>query len=376
MNEPSNSPMKVLVTGSKGFIGSNLASRLTERGHTVLTFDREDTFSKLEHSIEVADAIIHLAGANRPGNDSEFHETNVGLTVKILELASNRTPAPPIAFASSIHASEPTPYGTSKRDAEKILSQYSSSRNSAVGIFRLPNVFGKWCRSNYNSVVATFCHNLINNIPILIDNPEKILTLAYIDDVVESLIKYTINPPATLTMVDISPTYTITVSQLQETLTELFRSLKSCNVENVGTGLRRCLYATLLSHLSPSHFTFPLEFHRDPRGGFVEFVKTPTAGQFSVFTCNPGYSRGGHYHHTKSERFLVLNGEAIFSLRNLRTGEEASFSINSNDAKVIETSPGWAHKVFNPGTELLIVAVWANERFEHNHPDTFATKQI
>jgi UDP-2-acetamido-2,6-beta-L-arabino-hexul-4-ose reductase len=376
MNEPLNTPKQTLVTGSRGFIGSNLIRRLKERGHNVITFDKEDPLSQLRHSVESVDAIVHLAGANRPVNESEFQETNVILTKKLVELASTRPKPPPIAYASSTHACLNTPYGTSKRLAEELLTQYSSLRDAPVGIFRLPNVFGKWSRPNYNSVVATFCHNLISNIPITIHDPEKEITLAYIDDVVESFIQFTVNPPTTLSMYDVSPTYTLTVSQLHEILTELYRSLNSCFVEDVGTGLRRCLYATLLSHLSPSHFTFPLKLHRDPRGDFVEFIKTASAGQCSVFTCNPGHSRGGHYHHTKSERFLVLSGEACFQMRNIRTNESTSFTIKASEPCVVTTTPGWAHTISNPGTQPLIVAVWANESFNPNQPDTFSTSQL
>jgi UDP-2-acetamido-2,6-beta-L-arabino-hexul-4-ose reductase len=373
MGDTNTAKMRILITGSKGFIGKNLSCRLSAGSYfEVLHHNRGDSSSDLEAAVKSSHAIVHLAGANRPPNDDEFEATNVQVSQHLAECVASLNPRVPVLYASSVQALQETPYGTSKRRAEEVFTKLSSATKCPIGIFRLPNVFGKWCRPNYNSVVATFCHNLTIGKPLDVHAPEKFITLAYVDDVIASFLYFLTNTHTPeVQYFNISPTYTVTLKELAEKLSALFLSRDARLAMNVGAGLDRALYATLLSYIPPDKFSTPIPRHRDDRGDFVEFIKTQSAGQVSVFTCKPGFTRGGHYHHTKSERFLVIQGTALFKFRQVSTGQEFSITASGCEPIIVETVPGWWHQISNTCNIDLVVAVWANECFDPNAADTY-----
>lgn len=364
--------MRVLVTGSDGFIGKNLVVKLREKDVAVVPFGSKETFAKLQELIGTIDFIIHLAGVNRPKNVDEFAAGNSKLTHKICDLIIRSGFKIPILFSSSIQAGLDNPYGISKLESEQILLEYSKKQNIAVYIYRLPNVFGKWCRPNYNSVVATFCYNIINDLPIHISDANVLLRLVYVDDVISAFVNSLQRMPET-SYCEVSPIYSITVGKLAEQLKLFKTSRKSMMIDSVGYGLSRALYSTYVSYLGPKQFSYCLPKHEDARGFFVEVLKTKHSGQFSYFTAFPGITRGGHYHHTKTEKFLVVKGEARFCFRNIITGEKYSYCVSDTVPEVVETVPGWVHNITNIGNDEMIVLLWANEIFDHKQPDTIVS---
>jgi UDP-2-acetamido-2,6-beta-L-arabino-hexul-4-ose reductase len=367
--------VKVLVTGADGFIGKNLRVVLGERSDfevLPVTLDTDD--DSFSAALAVADAVIHLAGVNRPQDPSEFEKGNSDYTRTLCERLSNTGRAIPVAFSSSIQAEQENPYGQSKLAAEQALFAYGGETGAQVGIYRLPNVFGKWCRPNYNSAVATFCHNIARGLDIQVNDAAAPIRLVYVDDVVEELIRFLDCPAEGSTFGEVSPVYTSTVGKLVEQIQAFGDVRTSLATEPVGTGLVRALYATYVSYLEPSAFSYSLPRHGDERGVFVEMLKTKNSGQFSYFTAHPGVTRGGHYHHTKTEKFLVIMGQARFKFRHILTDEVYTLETNSEDPVIVETIPGWAHDITNIGDDEMVVMLWANEVFDHNRPDTIASK--
>ncbi|WPN99857.1 UDP-2-acetamido-2,6-beta-L-arabino-hexul-4-ose reductase [Pseudomonas sp. MUP55] len=365
--------MKVLITGANGFVGQNLAVHLSERKDIeVFRFSRDDDHHCLFEKVKQVDFIFHLAGVNRPKDAEEFKAGNTDLTRLLADavIASGRRI--PIVYTSSIQAEQDNAYGSSKRAAEDILKQLASVHGSAVYLFRLPNVFGKWARPNYNSAVATFCFNIARGLPIQINDSSAQVTLVYIDDVVKRFLAVMDGLVTASLYVEVSPQYQITVGDLSATLNAFRESRATLITEQVGTGLTRALYSTYLSYLPPENFTYEVPKYGDPRGVFVEMLKTPNAGQFSYFTAHPGVTRGGHYHHSKTEKFLVIRGEASFKFRNIITGEFYELRTNGEKPIIVETVPGWTHDVTNVGQDEMIVMLWANEIFDRAQPDTYA----
>ncbi|MEF2154761.1 NAD-dependent epimerase/dehydratase family protein [Luteimonas sp. FXH3W] len=365
--------MKVLVTGADGFIGRNLRVALAERDWEVLPITRQSTDSELVASIAEADAVIHLAGVNRPQDPSEFAIGNSDFTGRLSAALTASGRALPVAFASSIQADRNNPYGLSKRDAEMHLDTYGQVSGAPVAIYRLANVFGKWSRPNYNSAVATFCHNIARDLPIRIDNPDAQVQLVYIDDVVAELVQFLQEPGQGVRQTKAGPVYTTTVGELAQQI-EAFKDVrKSLVTERVGTGLVRALYSTYVSFLPNESFSYEVPKYGDARGVFVEMLKTPDCGQFSFFTAHPGITRGGHYHHTKTEKFLVIKGRARYRFRHLITDETFEVDSQGNTPLIVETIPGWAHDITNIGDDELVVMLWANEIFDRDKPDTVAS---
>lgn len=367
--------MRVLVTGSRGFIGKNLTVRLGELdGYEVLDFDRGHSQADLNERVKLADAVVHLAGVNRPQSISEFSQGNAELTKHLCDCIAASGRKIPLLVASSIQATKATPYGESKRAAEQAATELAERTANAVVIYRLPNVFGKWCQPNYNSVVATFCHNIANDLPIQINDASAPLSLVYVDDVVAEFINALDNLPVGLRRGEVSPVYRISVGELAAQI-EAFKSCRESLVsERVGTGLVRALYASYVSNLPPAKFAYDLPLYDDERGVFVEVLKTVDSGQFSFFKANPGVTRGGHYHHTKTEKFLVIRGAARFGFRNIVTNETCNVFASGKKPQIIETVPGWAHDITNIGADEMIVILWANEIFDRFNPDTIACK--
>lgn len=366
--------MRVLVTGSRGFIGKNCLVRLGERADfEVVRFDRQDAPEVLSARLAAADAVVHLAGENRPADDSGFTRGNAELTQALCDAIAASGRKIPLLFASSIQAENDTPYGRSKRAAERAVERLAATGNPSV-IYRLPNVFGKWCRPNYNSVVATFCHNLANDLPIRVNDAATRLRLVYIDDVVDEFLRALAAPAEGLVWGTVAPEYGISLGELAAQI-EAFRNCRTTLMsEAVGDGLTRALYATYVSYLPPARFVYDLAPRRDPRGMFVEVLKTPEFGQFSFFTAHSGVTRGGHYHHTKTEKFLVIRGRARFRFRHIETGEAHEVLTDGEMPQVVETVPGWAHDITNVGDDEMIVMLWANEIFDPDRPDTLASK--
>lgn len=367
--------MRILVTGSGGFIGKNLVVRLKEDSRfEVLTFTRGGTIQDLSHAVNQADAIVHLAGENRPPSLEDYARVNAGLTLALCDAIRASGRLIPLILASSTQAELGNPYGLSKRAAEQAVEALAADSGNPTAIYRLPGVFGKWCRPHYNSVVATFCHQIARNLPIQINDASARLRLTYVDDVVTEFLNTLDHPAPGARFMQVATEYTISLGVLAQQI-EAFKNCRTTLVsERVGTGLTRALYATYLSCLPTDQFMYDLPCHGDPRGVFVEMLKTPDAGQFSFFTAHPGVTRGGHYHHSKTEKFLVIKGRARFGFRHVVTDETHELFTSGELPQVVETVPGWTHDITNVGAGEMIVMLWANEIFDRDRPDTIACK--
>ena len=372
--------MKVLITGANGFVGKNLQLHLTARQDVqVVCFTRSDDVAQLSALLQGVDFVFHLAGVNRPQDPQEFIAGNVDVTLAlckavcaIAELTGKKVP---IVYTSSTQAERDNPYGKSKRQAEDALLALANSQRVPVHIFRLPNVFGKWCKPNYNSAVATFCHNIVHGLPILVNDPAAVVTLVYVDDVIERFVQLMDGSEAEVGaegFATVAAQYTTTVGELARQIQVFKDSRATLMTERVGTGFVRALYATYVSYLPVELFSYSVPQYGDSRGVFVEMLKTPDAGQFSFFTAHPGITRGGHYHHSKTEKFLVIKGQARFRFRHMQTGQSHELVTTGDKPEIVETVPGWTHDITNMGASEMIVMLWANEVFDRDRPDTFS----
>lgn len=364
--------MNIVVTGAKGFIGKNLCIMLREHGYQdIVEVDRETSREQLCEYLRDADFVYHLAGINRPKDEAEFQQGNADLTSFIVEQLTLSGKKTPLMVSSSTQADKNNAYGLSKRLAEKAVEQYGLKTQSQYFIYRFPNVFGKWCRPNYNSFIATFCYNTLNDLDITIHDPSAPVTLVYIDDVCTHLIAL-LEGDSERGYKSISPEYLTTVGEVTDLLRAFKQSRDNLVTENVGTGLTRALYSTYLSYMTPEQFSYSIPSYGDERGVFSEMLKTKQAGQFSFFTAHSGITRGGHYHHSKNEKFLVLKGKALFKFKHIATGECYELYTDGSSPRIVETVPGWSHDITNIGDEEMIVMLWANEIFDRETPDTFA----
>lgn len=371
--------MRVLITGAGGFVGRNLQLRLRERRDVqVVCFTRDQHSKQLAGLLDGVDFVFHLAGVNRPKDPKEFTTGNADLTRELCKavaaVARLTGKTIPILYASSTQASQDNAYGRSKREAEDALMATAQDPLVPVHLFRLPNVFGKWCLPNYNSVVATFCHNIARDLPIQVNDPQATLTLVYIDDVIGQFVQLMdgAEPKAgSGGFATVQPCYDTTVGELAALIRSFRESRRSLVMERVGAGLVRALYATYVSYLPVEAFAYDVPQHEDRRGVFVEMLKTPDCGQFSFFTAHPGVTRGGHYHHSKTEKFLVIKGQARFRFRHMETGQMHELETSGNRPQVVETVPGWTHDITNTGADEMVVMLWANEIFDRTRPDTY-----
>jgi UDP-2-acetamido-2,6-beta-L-arabino-hexul-4-ose reductase len=370
--------MKVLITGANGFVGKNLRFHLSERSNVEVSyFTREHNESDLQGLVADVDIVFHLAGINRPEDPAEFKQGNTDLTqslCKALQVANKKIP---VVYSSSIQAAAENPYGDSKRAAEYELFAHAQKNGSSVYIYRLPNVFGKWARPNYNSAVATFCHNISQGLPIQINDPSAQINLVYIDDVIASFLQVMDGQLVGSNLVkdgfvEIEQHYHISVGDLVEQIQAFKDSRDTLITENVGSGLVRALYSTYVSYLEPKQFSYQVPKYGDERGVFVEMLKTKDAGQFSFFTAHPSITRGGHYHHSKTEKFLVIKGKACFRFRHMFTGEFYELHTEGEQPEIVETVTGWTHDITNVGDDEMVVMLWANEIFDRENPDTYA----
>jgi UDP-2-acetamido-2,6-beta-L-arabino-hexul-4-ose reductase len=372
--------MKVLITGANGFVGKNLQLHLAELKEVEVTcFTRGDDLAQLATMLQGVDFVFHLAGVNRPQDPAEFVAGNVDLTRALCQavgvVAKTTGKKIPVVYTSSTQADRDNAYGKSKLGAENALFGLQTEHTVPVHVFRLPNVFGKWCKPNYNSAVATFCHNIARGLPIQVNDPAAPVTLVYVDDVIARFLQLMDGADARHGAGGfdaVTPQYTTTVGELARQIQAFKDSRSTLMTDRVGTGLVRALYATYVSYLPPELFTYTVPQYGDPRGVFAEMLKTPDCGQFSYFTAHPGITRGGHYHHSKTEKFLVIKGQARFKFRHMQTGEVHELLTSGDKAEIVETVPGWTHDITNVGNDEMVVMLWANEVFDREKPDTFA----
>lgn len=370
---------RVLVTGASGFLGLNLGEALRRRDRDEVRFwDRSRPREALVQELGGADAVVHLETLYRATDEAEFNEVNALLTRFVVETLEAAGRTIPVIYGSSTQAANESAYGRSKRFAEECLEGYGDRNGAAVSLFRIPNEFGKWCRPYDNSVVATFCHCLARGEEISIHDPEQQLVLAYVDDIVASILMALdeASVPAGARLVDVSPTYTLTVGQLAQYLRAFRESRRTLAVPDLSDRLTRCLYATYLSHLEGADFAYALDRRVDARGELAEVFKSLHFGQVFVSRTRPGVTRGNHYHDTKTEKFCVLEGEALIRFRHVATGERIDHRVVGAEFRVVDIPPGYTHSIENVGSADLIVLFWACEVFNPMLPDTYACEVL
>lgn len=380
----------ILITGSGGFVGRNLVATLQTRGYTdLMLFEKDDTPETLADYCRRAAFVVHLAGINRPKDPSEFYSGNAGLTDTMLSLLEEAGSRAPVLVTSSIQAALDNDYGKSKLQAEQAIFAHGQRTGAPVFVFRMEGVFGKWCRPNYNSVVATFCHNVAHGLPIQVRDPAYSLPLVYIDDVVACILDAMEKGEAIRDdegICRIHPVHTVTLGQLAETIQNFAKARGGKAAQALGTdglptlevpdlaadSFTKKLYSTYLSYLPTDEFAYDLNMHCDNRGSFTEFLRTPERGQVSVNISKPGIVKGNHWHHTKNEKFLVVKGEGIIRFRQIFSDEVIEYHVSGEKLQVVDIPCGYTHNIENVGDGEMVTVMWANEAFDPEHPDTFA----
>ncbi len=383
--------MKILVTGSKGFVGKNLCLALKEKGHTVYEFDIDSSIEDLKEYAKDCEFVFHLAGINRPKDPKEFVEGNFSAAENLLEMLKANNNNCPIMLSSSLQATligryEGSDYGKSKLLGENLLKEYSKNLGVKVLIYRFPNLFGKWCRPNYNSAVATFCHNIANDLPIQVSDPSIELELLYIDDLIAEMFLCLEGKEHRCFYDGLNPvedengefcfvpkTHKVTLGKITELLYKFAdqpKTLLMPNIEN--DSFAKKLYSTYLSYLPKEKVKFPLKMNQDNRGSFTELLKTKNSGQFSVNISKPGITKGQHWHHSKWEFFIVVSGQALIQQRKVGSDEVLEFRVSGEEIEAVHMIPGYTHNIINTSeTENLVTVMWANEAFDPKNPDTF-----
>jgi len=365
--------MKILVTGAKGFVGKNLVTELKNRAYSqIFEYDRDTDKVLLDTYTGECDFVFHLAGVNRPQNEVDFDLGNRGFTSEVLEHLQKHKNTCPILVSSSTQAERDNPYGISKKACEEEVFAYAQTSGAKVMVYRLPNLFGKWCRPNYNSVVATFCHNIARDSEISINDPHVQLSLCYIDDLVNEFIRALEgNPTQNDTYCYVPITHNISVGQLAELITSFRGSRVDLSIPDMHEELNKKLYSTYLSYLSADNFSYDLKMNCDNRGSFTEFIRTPERGQVSVNVSKPGITKGNHWHHTKNEKFMVVSGAGLIRFRKIDTDEVIEYAVQGDKLQVIDIPPGYTHSIINVGDSDLVTIMWANECFNPDKPDTY-----
>lgn len=365
--------MKILVTGAKGFVGKNLIAELKNKGYNdIFEFTRESDSSLLEKYTKECDFVFHLAGVNRPKDDKEFMEGNSGLTFQLLELLKKHNNKAPVLLTSSIQAEEDNSYGRSKKAGEDLLLNYYYETDAKVYIYRLTNLFGKWSKPNYNTVIATFCHNIARNLDIQINNPNAELNLCYIDDVLEEFISALEGRPTFQDDFCVVPiTHNIKLGELAHLIKSFKESRINLSIPNMEDVLTKKLYSTYLSFLPEDQFSYDLKMNSDHRGSFTEFLRTPERGQVSVNVSKPGIAKGNHWHHTKNEKFLVVSGEGLIRFRKIDSEDIIEYRVSGENLQVVDIPTGYTHSIVNVGESDLVTVMWANECFDPEKPDTY-----
>jgi UDP-2-acetamido-2,6-beta-L-arabino-hexul-4-ose reductase len=376
--------MKVLVTGAKGFIGRNLVAELNniKEGKaktyslppdlSVFEYDLDSDPALLESYCKEAGFVFHLAGVNRPKEQSEFMEGNFGFTSTLLDTLKKYENNCPVMLSSSIQAGMDNPYGQSKKAGEDLLFEYSRETGAEVFIYRFPNVFGKWCRPNYNSAVATFCHNIAHNLPIQVNDRNAAMNLVYIDDVVKELISALEgNPYKVDNFCKVPVEHQISLGEIVDLIYSFKESRNNLQVPNLSDAFTKKLYSTYLSYLPIDNFSYPLKMNMDERGSFTEFLKSPDRGQVSVNISRPGITKGQHWHHTKNEKFLVVSGKGVIRFRKIDDEQVHEYFVSGDKLEVVDIPVGYTHNIENLGDSDMVTVMWVNEVFDPEHPDTY-----
>ena len=365
---------KVLVTGAKGFIGKNLVLELKNRKtFEIFECDVDTTEDQLAQFAKECEFVFHLAGVNRPQRTEEFMEGNYGFTTKLLEILQKNGNRSPILMSSSIQAKLDNDYGKSKKAGEDYILDYGSNNSIATYVFRLPNVYGKWCRPNYNSAIATFCNNIARGLEIKVNDRSTLLTVVYIDDVVNAFIDATDGIVARDDdgYCKVSIEDKITLGEIVDTLYSFKDSRKTLSVANMNRGVIKKLYSTYLSYLPEDEFAYDLRMNADARGSFTEFLRTDGQGQVSINISKPHIVKGNHWHHTKNEKFLVVKGTGVIRFRKIGTDNVIEYSVSGDKLQVVDIPCGYTHNIENVGDDDMVTVMWANEPFDKDHPDTF-----
>ena len=379
----------VLITGAGGFVGKNLVATLRAAGYTdLLLFEKDDTPATLAEYCRRAAFVVHLAGINRPQSAQEFYTGNAGLTDTLLEALEAAGNKAPVLVTSSIQAALDNDYGKSKHLAEQAIIAHGERSGAPVYVFRMEGVFGKWCRPNYNSVVATFCHNIARGLPIEVRDPAYSLPLVYIDDVV-SCIRDAMERGEAVRDKEgfcrIHPVHTVTLGALADTIRGFAKARGGEAAEALGSdglptlavpdlaegSFTKKLYSTYLSYLPEDTFAYDLNMHCDDRGSFTEFLRTPERGQVSVNISRPGIVKGNHWHHTKNEKFLVVKGEGVIRFRRIDSKKVIEYRVSGDRLQVVDIPCGYTHNIENIGDGEMVTVMWANEAFDPENPDTF-----
>jgi UDP-2-acetamido-2,6-beta-L-arabino-hexul-4-ose reductase len=374
--------VKALVTGAHGFIGKNLVVALNRHGVETAEVDVDSTPDELVAGASGASVVYHLAGVNRPEREEDFASGNVGSLEALFAVlekvfaGDRRAVRPLIVLSSSYQATEDNPYGRSKLAAEEALAAYSGRTGTPAVIYRLPGVFGKWCRPNYNSVVATFCHNIARGLPISVSDPARIVELVYVDDVVAEFTSRIGERHQGLTRREVRPVFSVSLGALAERVRAFRATRRTLEVADASDPFTRRLLGTYTSYLPPGDLAYALEQRCDPRGTLAELLKSPHFGQMFVSRTRPGVTRGNHYHDLKVEKFCVLEGEAVIRFRSVLGGEVTEHRVSGTDFKVVDIPPGMAHSIENVGPTEMIVLFWASEIFDRDRPDTFGSEVL
>ena len=365
--------MNILITGANGFVGKNLVANLKLNSNlNIFEYDINSEPSLLDEYCKNSEFVFHLAGVNRPEKTEDFMAGNFGFTSILLDKLKQFNNKAPVLITSSIQAELDNPYGKSKKAGEDLLLDYSKHNNIKVLVYRLPNLFGKWCKPNYNSVIATFCYNIANSLPITISDRNKILELVYIDDLLDEFnLALQGKEHKENEFCFVPATFKTSLGEIADLLNNFKESRTKFSIPNMSNTFEKCLYSTYLSYLPEDKFSYPLKMNIDNRGSFTEIIKTAERGQFSVNVSKPGITKGNHWHNTKCEKFVVVSGKALIQFRKIGTEEIIEYNVSGDEIQVVDIPVGYTHNIINIGHTDLITFMWANECYNPEKPDTF-----